>query len=247
VLPIVGDQVVERQAIVAGDEVDALFRAPFLVLIQIRAPDQTICDGPDHPGIPLEEGPHVVAKSTVPFFPAIADKAADLVETRCIPGFCNQLDVGQNRVRFDVPEDGGVLQRAAVRVAGQDRGEVEAETIHVHLADPVAETVEDQSPAYGFIGVQRVAAPAVVGVGRPVLPQEVVCVVRQSPEAQRRTGIVALRGMVVHDVQEDLDSGPVQRLDHIPEIVERPQRIVAGTVAVMGGEKRKGGVPPVIA
>src|SRR5512139_323821 len=53
--------------------------------------------------------------------------------------------------------------------------------------------------------------------------------------------------MVVDDVQEDLNSGPVQRLDHIPELVERPQRIAAGTVAVMGGEKRKGGIPPVIA
>src|SRR5512139_1360645 len=53
--------------------------------------------------------------------------------------------------------------------------------------------------------------------------------------------------MVVDDVQEDLNSGPVQRLDHIPELIEHPQRIAAGTVAVMRGEKRQGGIPPVIA
>ena len=39
-----------------------------------------------------------------------------LGETRRVPGLGDRLDLSQNRVRFDVPEEGGVLQRAAVRV-----------------------------------------------------------------------------------------------------------------------------------
>ena len=40
VLPVVRDQVVQREAVVAGDEVDALLRLPLLVAVQVRAAEQ---------------------------------------------------------------------------------------------------------------------------------------------------------------------------------------------------------------
>ena len=40
VLVVVGDQVVEREAVVAGHEVDALLRLPFLVTVDVRAAEQ---------------------------------------------------------------------------------------------------------------------------------------------------------------------------------------------------------------
>ena len=46
--------------------------------------------------------------------------------------------------RLDVPEHRRVGHRLAVLVARQDRREVEAEAVDVHLLDPVAQAVEDQ-------------------------------------------------------------------------------------------------------
>ena len=42
---------------------------------------------------------------------------------------------------------GGEAMRMPVRVAGEDRGQVEAKAVHMHLADPVTKAVHDQPPA----------------------------------------------------------------------------------------------------
>ena len=39
-------------------------------------------------------------------------------------------------------------------VARQHRSQVEAEAVDVHLADPVAQAVENQAPDDGLIGIQ---------------------------------------------------------------------------------------------
>src|SRR5215470_5032137 len=60
--------------------------------------------------------------------------------------------------------------------------------------------VENQSPNNRLVGVQRVAAAGIVGVTRPVLRQDVIILVCQPPEADGRTGLVALCGMIVDDI-----------------------------------------------
>ena len=53
------------------------------------------------------------------------------------------------------------------------------------------------------------------------------------------------RWVVVNDIEDDLDSSAMQRLDHVAKLVERAKRVGSGPV--MRREKREGLVPPVVA
>src|SRR5262249_54876296 len=112
------------------------------------------------------------------------------------------------------------------RITRQNRGKVKPETIHVHLADPVTETVEDHPAHNRMIGVERVAGAAVVREARPVLFQDVICVVLEPAETQGWSLMVALRGVIENYIENYFDAGAVQRLDHIPKLVHRAQRIL---------------------
>ena len=72
-----------------------------------------------------------------------------------------------------------------------------------------------------MIGVERIAGAAVVRKMRAVLLQDVVSVVLEAAEAQRRPPVIALRGVIEDDVQNHFDAGAVQRLDHVAEFVDR--------------------------
>ncbi len=86
--------------------------------------------------------------------------------------------------------DRGIFERPTGFVARQDRGEVEAEAIDMHLRDPVPQAVEDHAPHDRLIGVQRVAGAAVIGVVRAVLVEDVVHFIGEAAERERRPGLV---------------------------------------------------------
>ena len=92
----------------------------------------------------------------------------------------------------------------------------------MHLADPIAQAVEDQPPDDRFVGVQCVAAAGVIGVARLVVRKNVVGLVGQAAKADRGAAVVAFGGVIVDDVEDDLDPGAVQRLDHIAKFVDAP-------------------------
>ncbi len=118
-------------------------------------------------------------------------------------------------------------------VAAENRRQVEAKAVHVHGFDPVAETVDDQAADDRMIGVERVAGAAVIGVARPIFLKDVVGAVVQPTETQRRPGVVAFRGVVEDDVENDLDARPMQRLDHVAKLVNGTQRVLTRAVALV--------------
>ena len=59
---------------------------------------------------------------------------------------------------------GGFGSRLAGLVARQDRREIEAEAVDMHLGHPVAQAVLDQPAHDRLVGIERVAAAGVVGV-----------------------------------------------------------------------------------
>ena len=59
--------------------------------------------------------------------------------------------------------------------------------------------------------------------------------------------MIALRGVVVDDVQDDLDSGRVQRLDHLLELDHLLAALAAAAVAVVRRQVADRVVAPVIA
>ena len=42
--------------------------------------------------------------------------------------------------------------------------------------------------------------------------------------------MVAFRRVVEHDIEDDLDAGPMQRLHHVAELVERAKAILARAI-----------------
>ena len=238
VLAVVGDEVVEGEAVVTGDEVDALLGLALLVAVERRAADQAVGEALDRAVVAAEEAADIVAEAAVPFLPAVADEAADLVQAGGVPRLGDELRAGQHRVRLDVPQHRRVRHHVARLVAVQDRRQIEAEAVDVHLLDPVAEAVDDHPADDRMIGVERVAGAAVVGVARAVVFEDVVGRVVESAEAQRRPAVVAFGGVVEDDVENDLDAGPVQRLDHVAKLVDRTERILTRAVGLVRREER---------
>ena len=94
--------------------------------------------------------------------------------------------------------------------------------------------------------VQRVAAAGVVGVARLAPLEHVVGAVVEPAEAERRAVLVAFGGVVEDDVENHLDARPVQRLDHVAELVDRAERILPRAVGLMRREERDRLIAPVV-
>ena len=129
---------------------------------------------------------------------------------------------------------------------GQDGSQVEAESVDVHVGDPVAEAVGDQPHGTRMQDVEAVAGARVVDVVPGVFRGEpVVDGIVDAPERQRGSEMVPLAGVVVDHVEDDFDPGPVQRPHHRLELVDLLAE-TAGGVADMGGEEGDGVVAPVV-
>src|SRR6185436_18776751 len=108
------DRVVERELVVARDEVDRLLGLAVEPGVDVGARQKAFRDGPDLAGIALDERPNVVAEAAVPLDPAIAGERTHLVQAGRVPGLRDQLRAGQDRVGLDVPDDRWPRDRPAV-------------------------------------------------------------------------------------------------------------------------------------
>jgi hypothetical protein len=116
----------------------------------------------------------------------------------------------------------------AVGLAPEGRRQIEAEAVDVHLLDPVAQAVGDHLQHAGMRHGDGVSAAGVVDVvARLVGQQAVIGGVVDAAEGQGRPEVVAFRGVVVDDVQDDLDAGAVQAPDHGLELADRAGHEVA--------------------
>src|SRR5207247_3520824 len=106
---------------------------PILVTFEIVAADQSGGQVLQRAAVTLHEAADVVSELAVPLLPTVADEGADLIQARGVPGFRDQFRTGQAGIRFDVPEDRGILQWPAGLGAGGQRGQVEARTSTGHL------------------------------------------------------------------------------------------------------------------
>ncbi len=94
--------------------------------------------------------------------------------------------------------------------------------------------------------VEAVSAAGVVDVEARVLRvQAIVGAVVDAAERERRSRVAALGGVVVDDVENDLDSGAMQRLDHGLELVDLLSAS-SGCETGIRGEESQGVVPPVV-
>src|ERR1700682_1679571 len=130
VLVVEGDQVVEREAVVRGDEIDAVDGQPPAGLEDIGA----ACNHIGHLRyngfalavslVAFDEAAHGIAETPIPFSPAIAGEVAHLVQTGGIPGFGDDLGISQCLRQFNLPDDRRAGHGGAVLVAAQNDGSI---------------------------------------------------------------------------------------------------------------------------
>src|SRR5215212_6342500 len=70
--------------------------------------------------------------------------------------------------------------------------------------------------------------------------------VSKATKADCRAVHIAFCRMIVNDVENDLYTGLVQRLDHVTKFVEHAQRVLSGAVRGVRCEKRERLISPVI-
>ena len=210
----VRDEVGQGEAVVRRHEVDAGRRAPPALLVEVARAGEAKGELADLAPVALPVPANRVSVLPVPLGPArreVADLVATLAE---VPWLRDQLDLRDDRILVDDVEEG----RQAVHVvelAGQRRGEVEAEAVHVHVLHPVAKAVHEELERARVRQVQRVAAAGVVAVRAAIVRLEaIVGGIVDAPEAERGSAVVTLRGVVIDHVENDLDARVVQALDH---------------------------------
>ena len=247
VLAGVRDHVGQCEAVMHGDEVDRTRRAPLVVVEQVVRGDEPAREFAtiDAPAQPVAA--HRIAELVVPLQEP-AGEAPDLVTVRArVPRLGDHPRARQHRVLAQRGEERGV-RIEAVLVAAEHRRQVEAEAVHAHLRDPVAQGVEHELGDLGMGDVERVAAAAEVFAAAAVVAhQPVPAGVVQAAEAGRGAQLAALRRVVVDDVEHHLEAGGVQGIHHGAELRGGGVGIVRGErQARIGAEEAEGVVTPVV-
>ena len=146
VLLVIGDEIVEREPVVTGHEVDALLGFAFLVTIDLGAAEQVgrqsappnarrrgrklRTSSRNRPFHSFQLSP---TKLPTWYRPAASQASA----ISFVPASAGSDSMSQSTGGFGID--------MARRIARKDRGEVEPEAIHVHFLDPIAKAVDDHA------------------------------------------------------------------------------------------------------
>ena len=219
VLLVVRDQVAQREPVVRGDEVDRRDRAASGVLVQVARSGDPGCELAQGGRLAPPEVAHGIPVLAVPLRP-LRREVADLVAAGPeVPRLGDQLHLRHDRVLLHELEE----RRQPVdlvELARQRRGQVEAETVDVHLGHPVAQRVHDQLQRVRVADVERVAGAGVVHVVLlVVLDEAVVRGVVDAAHRDRGPLVVAFRCVVVDDIQDHLDARGMQGQHHALELL----------------------------
>src|SRR5262245_51811723 len=97
-----------------------------------------------------------IAKLIIELRPARGEPT-ELIATRPkIPRFGDQLDLAEDRVlAYRIKKTAALIE--AMRLAAERCCQIEAETVDMHLLDPVAQAVHDQLQDAGVAEIERVA------------------------------------------------------------------------------------------
>ncbi len=195
----------------------------------MRRPGQAPREGADavggdavSPGGPDIRQPEIADAVTVAVIPLAVPggEVADLPPVGPdIPGLGDHLDALQLRVVEDGREQWVVLGVAARGIPPERDGQVEPEAVDLHLVRPVAQRVEHQLLCRGQGEVHRVAASGHIDV-LALLVHPVVARIVEPAERVGRTGRPLLGGVVVDDVEHDLEARLVQCPHHGLELAQ---------------------------
>src|SRR6266404_519611 len=170
---IVGNQIAEREAVMCRRKIDAGGGLAAVVPEHVAGTREPLHELADFSGVAPPEGADRIPVAVVPFRPARRKPPELIAAPAHVPGFGDQLDVGERGFGVQRLEEGAVLVEA-VAVAAQHGRQIESEPIHVHFLDPVPEAVDDQFANLRVLAVDGVAAAGDVLVEALVLRHEAV-------------------------------------------------------------------------
>src|SRR5262249_12468888 len=79
-----------------------------------------------------------------------------------------------------------------------------------------------------------------------VLVEDVVSTIIEPAETQRRSVVVPFGGVIEDNVENDLDTRPMQCLHHVAKLVDRAERVLTRAIALMRREERDRRVSPIV-
>ena len=96
---IVGDQVIERESVVAGHIVNAALRP--VPEKDARAALKPVGQSRHHARVSAHKAAHIVAKAVIPLQPAAAGKPAELMQPDGVPRLRDDFGLGKQHIIFD--------------------------------------------------------------------------------------------------------------------------------------------------
>ena len=143
---VVGNEVVQGEAVVRGNVVDALVRMKRVhpvIREEVVAAVEPLHEGRHQAGVAAHKAPNVIPEAAVPLEARLGgERSPELVRPGRIPWLRDEPDVHWVRVRGKV--DRILRVQRTVIVAGQGGGQVEPEAVDVHFLDPITRAVHDQ-------------------------------------------------------------------------------------------------------
>src|SRR6476620_498093 len=227
VLAVIAHEVGERKSIVNGDMIDARARAAAIVIEKIGGAGHATTKLTDDVAFARPVAPKGATKMVVPFRPARRE-FSDLVSSwPDVPRFGDQLDRGQRRILPKGGEEGSAAFKS-MPAAPEGAGKIKPESIDATHFHPIPQRIHHHLQHAGMAEIECVdAAGEVVVIARLVRQEPVVRRIVYAAETQRWAEMIALSGMIVDDIEDDLDAGVMQARDGRTKLVERLVQRVA--------------------
>ncbi|MNJ15332.1 hypothetical protein D3C77_95770 [compost metagenome] len=156
-----------------GDEVDRSIGPAPAAVEQLAGGGHARGEVGQLPFVAFPEGPHGIAKAVIPFRPAGGEVAHLITSRAAVPGFGDQFDLAEQRVLTTGDEEAVTFVKALV-ITPENGRQVEAETVHVHLAGPVTQRVGNQLQHAGVAEVEGVTGAGIVDVEAFVVGHQAV-------------------------------------------------------------------------
>src|SRR5437867_5616050 len=103
----------------------------------------------------------------------------------------------------------------------------------MHLLDPIAEAVHDHPADDWMISFERISGAAVIDIARTILVENVIRAIVQATQTQGWAVMITFYCVVEHNVEDHLDTSPVQHLNHVAELVQWAERVLARAVRLV--------------
>jgi hypothetical protein len=84
-----------------------------------------------------------------------------------------------------------------------------------------------------MIRVESISGAGEIAVTRTVGLEDVVGGVIEPAEALRRALLATFRRVIEDHIENDFDPGTMERFNHVPKLVDGPERILTGAIGLM--------------